>query len=1315
MSVVDEIYAQGRKFAKDFLELLKWDRYTSLHKLAILTAVASIAAVFLDHWGLLIALITSVAALLKLTGDALSGRWRFSSDPLAPFIERLDGVRESLTAGIGRSMGTERNPAQEFRARSESIASPHIPDLEVGLDPSASGSSFNKNIRLELNSIVLLIVRDFVQFWYHTFSYSSQFLKDARHFLFKAIHNLVERISRLRPHQTSAKLIHAYQVHLSSFQTARSLFEAQHPPVLKFIEGRPSEVNRTFRRLESIDEAFHSKFHYHRALDSADAEKEYLRSVTKTILLCACTKDVISASSAQIFFVEVLSVNVLLPLAEMLSTPDRLYEILIRLTYYNEDVMLNDDVLKQLIEAEVENVRSKSAVRNASPSSIAVTDKKVDEECERTETDSASPSQTCTSGQSSNVESTVRVVEAQQSHREALKQISENRRRGSAGAELPKSTRKMSKEDATGIPEKHRSDSTRSDSSKSTRTRSKESLSDVEVNGKHEKTHSENEQAVKELKDGLELDLAKSSDSESIETQTPAEPDAQTPDSSAACETAGPEQQIDAQDKGKQLSDGVSDSAGAEAISEVKENVQENHVYAEMTSTGLPAVKPKFQAFKDLFKSKKSKQLEEAKADGGLLEKETEPDKNGVTDALSKPVTEVSTAQRIKSLRLSPLLSRSNRFFASGNQDKLSTEDAGKDGQGFKRSPTSGQESAKQTPSPLPTPTPSPSQTTKGGPLSFLRFRKPTFDFRKSSTSTAVTGTADGKCSESVATDQDLAPPVSGAGATAVTPSDSVPSGAGAVPTVQVTDEDANTKPANTSTMKQIASAPTLRTISISSYDEISVSDYEDNAGSTKRSFFIPLGEEDEDFEQAEEAETLAVGTEGALLSPPDSSFIFQDISIPSTSTGQEFRSNASYTLYHIEYEALHFSESGNPVLRTGTVKRRHREFTNLMSRLEDNAAYKRLLKDVKGPKRWQTLPFKNMDKESVASRQKALEQFLKSLIQVEAVCNGPELREFLAYEGDSHIAFVRKAPEINMPRIDKMFARTVSGVFDRLKSLPSLPQEVISGIRGRDSSVERREGSQDCDTDSIVVATDFSQEMEINALRDISEKFVRDQQIQGHTRPETDGSSLKGDASVAHQILLQVPRVEGDGAESPGDPKEGLVGQGGMGDAGRGQLLLCDTVIDLVVQLLQGQGHWFCRQRVITVLHNTLGITMDRWLQDKISSLTTEERCLYYIRLLRETVWPGGTLFSGERAEKSVEERAATRAVAKRLLLEFFPDLVHLVMGEDSMDAAAEQILESLQYTKLNKHFIYTTLDLLMENLFPEMADPEFQSRLLS
>ena len=44
-----------------------------------------------------------------------------------------------------------------------------------------------------------------------------------------------------------------------------------------------------------------------------------------------------------------------------------------------------------------------------------------------------------------------------------------------------------------------------------------------------------------------------------------------------------------------------------------------------------------------------------------------------------------------------------------------------------------------------------------------------------------------------------------------------------------------------------------------------------------------------------------------------------------------------------------------------------------------------------------------------------------QNLIKKEDICNGPELKEFLAYEGDAHIAFVRKAPEINVPRIDKV------------------------------------------------------------------------------------------------------------------------------------------------------------------------------------------------------------------------------------------------------------------------------------------------------
>lgn len=46
---------------------------------------------------------------------------------------------------------------------------------------------------------------------------------------------------------------------------------------------------------------------------------------------------------------------------------------------------------------------------------------------------------------------------------------------------------------------------------------------------------------------------------------------------------------------------------------------------------------------------------------------------------------------------------------------------------------------------------------------------------------------------------------------------------------------------------------------------------------------------------------------------------------------------------------------------------------------------------------------------------------YFQDLIEIEAICNGPDLREFLAYEGDSHIAFVKKSPDITVSRFDKV------------------------------------------------------------------------------------------------------------------------------------------------------------------------------------------------------------------------------------------------------------------------------------------------------
>lgn len=43
----------------------------------------------------------------------------------------------------------------------------------------------------------------------------------------------------------------------------------------------------------------------------------------------------------------------------------------------------------------------------------------------------------------------------------------------------------------------------------------------------------------------------------------------------------------------------------------------------------------------------------------------------------------------------------------------------------------------------------------------------------------------------------------------------------------------------------------------------------------------------------------------------------------------------------------MYFDESECGVVRTKTVKRRHREFINLQSRLEDNKLYSKILKGI--------------------------------------------------------------------------------------------------------------------------------------------------------------------------------------------------------------------------------------------------------------------------------------------------------------------------------------------------------------------------------
>ena len=706
MTTMDEISRKVHSLFKTARDLWERRRFSPFHKLIGLAVATSIVALSMERWTLLIVLIVCVTALAYFTDKALSAAWLASPDPLARFLEGWEQFRETASLAYCRLLNTERvTETQELRARSESIASTHIPDLDVDLDSTGPGSSFHKNIRLELNSIVLLITRDFVQFWYEKFSYNSQFLKDTRQFLFRGFHNVVYRLSRLGPHRTSAKFIQAYRKHLSSFQTAQNLMDNQEKNH-ESCQKTQHSVKTKLKRLESVDEAFQSKFKFHPALKSTDAERQYLRSVTKIILLCSCSHDVVSAHSVQLFLIEILTMNVLLPVVEMLSSPDRLYEIFIRLTYDDNNVMLNENTIKELIGAEVKRMQLKKA--SSQPGSTPIMTQTIAHSAENKDACGACVDQTGSShhahqvfsdgaGDSCQSQSSIKSSEITTSSKD-LHQKSKACDVSTSGANTPDESRNPVTAARNGSLNMSR---TLNDT---------DSAAGAASPAPDEKGRTESQDLG-----GGECEIGMQQH-ESGQVLKPSEADDQSDaDVHAAHTDSQPEKTGELHAEGT-----AATAAGFQSVS-----AQSNHMYGEMVATNLPlsVVKPKLQAFKDLFKSKKSKLQGEARPDSTL-------DKDQDADGQKSPTNGKSTTDsilpnlKLKSLRLSPLLSRSSRLVNSGNSDNLST--VSKDSK-----KVSDLESEKQTPSPLPTP--SPSQPTKGGPLSFFRFRKPTLEFRKSS------------------------------------------------------------------------------------------------------------------------------------------------------------------------------------------------------------------------------------------------------------------------------------------------------------------------------------------------------------------------------------------------------------------------------------------------------------------------------------------------------------------------------------------------------------------------------------------------------
>ncbi|XP_019219370.2 sorting nexin-19a isoform X3 [Oreochromis niloticus] len=174
-----------------------------------------------------------------------------------------------------------------------------------------------------------------------------------------------------------------------------------------------------------------------------------------------------------------------------------------------------------------------------------------------------------------------------------------------------------------------------------------------------------------------------------------------------------------------------------------------------------------------------------------------------------------------------------------------------------------------------------------------------------------------------------------------------------------------------------------------------------------------------------------------------------QNVRIGGTITAKEQRGTGThpYILYTVKFETPTSDGSATPQpAACHAVNRRYSEFLNLQTRLEEKPEMKKLIKNVKGPKRiFPDLSFSSPDGEKVEVRKSQLDAFLKQLSSIPEIANNEDMQEFLDLNSGVCAYFGRKP--FAKSRIDKM----MENALDTLKTAfphpePLSPTEDIDG-----------------------------------------------------------------------------------------------------------------------------------------------------------------------------------------------------------------------------------------------------------------------------
>lgn len=129
-------------------------------------------------------------------------------------------------------------------------------------------------------------------------------------------------------------------------------------------------------------------------------------------------------------------------------------------------------------------------------------------------------------------------------------------------------------------------------------------------------------------------------------------------------------------------------------------------------------------------------------------------------------------------------------------------------------------------------------------------------------------------------------------------------------------------------------------------------------------------------------------------------------------------------------------------------------------------------------------------------------------------------------------------------------------------------------------------------------------------------------------------------------------------------------------------------------------QWKWLCTENMQKFLRLVFGTLVQRWLEVQVANLTCPQRWAQYLRLLRESIWPGGVLPKFPRPGRTQAQKAATEKQALQSLMGLLPDFLVEILGVHKCQLSWSLVLESFQQPLINRHLIYCLGDIILEFL---------------